>query len=250
MAFVRPRTAQYPAEPSGSTVVFQDSFASGAFTNWGLCQWNAGGSIRNDNCQTYNGTSDYSATVVSDGARPHVARFELRDGDIPFSGTERAEIAEPGAGITDVVAGDERWIAWDMKFDASFPTPVASSGWCVVWQWHGAAAGSSPPLCLDVDTDDVIYLANNDATGFQRTALTSVTRGAWQRWVVHTVFSDNVAVGYAEVWIDGSSVLSKEFRRTMVVADSGNYLKCGIYRDPVNSATAVLSYDNVLITSP
>jgi hypothetical protein len=114
------------SEPRGSTLIFQDDFSSGAFTNWGSCQWKAGATTaRNDDCSTYNGTSEYSATVTSDGgAHPHAARFELRDGDIPFSTTERTEIGEPH-GATTVTTGDTRWVAWDMKFDATFPTPVS-----------------------------------------------------------------------------------------------------------------------------
>ena len=60
---------------------------SGNFTNWESCQWNAGGTIRNDDCQSYNGTSQYPATVVNGGTgHEQAARFELRDGDIPFAG--------------------------------------------------------------------------------------------------------------------------------------------------------------------
>src|SRR5690606_22339915 len=137
---------------------------------------------RNDDCQSYDGTSDYSATVVADGAHhPHASRFELRDGDSPFLGTERTEIGEL-AGVADVTEGDERWVGWDMKFDPTFPTPAPESGWTLVWQWHHDSSEGSPPLCLDIDTDDVIYLANNDPSGYQRTAMTPVVRGRWQRW--------------------------------------------------------------------
>lgn len=239
-----------PSEPRGSTVLFQDGFTS-AFTSWASCQWKAGAApIRNDNCLSYNGTSEYSATVVDGGpGHPDVARFELRDGDSPFLGTERTEIGEP-RGSTEVTTGDERWIGWDMKFDSTWPVPVASSGWCVPWQWHHNSSSGSPPFLFDIDTDDVIYLANNDASGYQRTALAPVTRNVWQRWVVHVLFHEDNTIGYAEVWLDGVKVLPKEFRRTMVVGDTGNYHKVGIYRDPVNSATAISYYDNIIITAP
>lgn len=240
-----------PAEPSGSTVIFQDDFSSGAFTNWGSCQWKAGAAAaRNDDCSTYNGTSEYSATVTSDGgAHPHAARFEVRDGDVPFSTTERSEIAEPH-GSTTVTTGDVRWVGWDMKFDATWPVPVASSGWCLIWQWHqNNLTAGSPPLCLDIDTDDVIYLANNDASGYQRTAVQAVQRGVWQRWVIKALFTEQTT-GYASVWVDGVNVLPQHSRRTMKVGDTGCYFKAGIYRDEVNSATAIRWLDNVIITAP
>lgn len=240
-----------PVEPAGSTIVFQDTFASGAFTNWASCQWKAGAAAaRNDDCLSYNGTSQYSATVTSDGAgHPHAARFELRDGDVPFSTTERTEIGEP-RGSTTVTTGDHRWIGWDMKFDATFPVPHPSSGWCSVWQWHPNDAAASSPFFLDVDTDDIIYLANNDASGFQRTPVCSVPRGVWQRWVIEVLFHEDNAVGFASLWIDGVNVLPHHARRTMIVGDTGNYFKVGLYRDPVNTATAIRWLDNLIMTAP
>lgn len=233
-------------EPMGSTLVFADGFESGDFTMWQSCQWTG----RNDDCQSYNGTADYSAAVVDAGpGHPHAARFELRDGDSPFLGTERTEIGEP-SGATTVGAGDERWISWDMMFDDTWPVPHASSGWTVPWQWHHNSDEGSPAFLLDIDTDDVIYVANNDASGYQRTAISPVVRGVWQHWVLHVVFSDDIEVGYCEGWIDGELVFPKEFRRTMVVGDTGNYFKCGVYRDPVNTATAIIYHDNIRITAP
>lgn len=239
-----------PSEPQGSTVVFQDDFSSGAFTNWASCQWKAGAAAaRNDDCLSYNGTSEYSATVTSDGGvHTQAARFEVRDGDVPFSTTERAEIGEP-RGSTTVTTGDIRWIGWDMKFDATWPAPHASSGWCLIWQWHHNSDLGSPPLCLDIDTDDVIYLANNDASGYLRTPVQAVQRGVWQRWVIKALFTEQTT-GYASVWVDGVNVLPQHSRRTMVVGDTGNYFKNGIYRDPVNTATAIRWIDNLIITAP
>jgi hypothetical protein len=236
-------------EPRGNTVLFQDDFASGAFTNWGSCQWKAGAAaVRNDDCSTYNGTSEYSATVASDGgAHPHAARFEVRDGDSPFLGTERSEIGEPH-GAASVVPGDTRWVGWDMKFDSTWPVPVASSGWCAIWQWHPNSSTGSPPICLDIDGDDVIYLANDDGSGYQRTAVQSVQRNVWQRWVIKTYFTDQTT-GYASVWVDGVNVLPQHSRRTLVVGDTGAYFKAGVYRDPVNTATAIRWLDNIIITA-
>lgn len=236
--------AGYPKEPRGNTLIFAEGFESGAFTNWGSCQWTG----RNDDCQTYNGTSDYSATVVDDGpGHPDAARFELHDGDSPFLGTERTEIA----GVVTIAPGDERWIAWDMKFDSTFPVPDPDSDWTIFWQWHQSSdTVGSPALCLDIDATDTVMVANNDASGYLRTPITTVTRDQWQRWVLHVVFSDDEEVGFVEGWIDGELAFPKEFRRTMVVDDTSCYFKTGIYRDPVNTLTAILYHDNILITAP
>ena len=197
-----PRPASTPT-PSPNTPTITDAFETGDFKRWNLCQWNAGGSIRNDNCETYSGTGEYAATVVNESAaHPKSARFELRNGDIPFGSTERAEIARPDDGSGYVVEGDERWISFDLKFDSRWPVPDARSSWTIFFQWHGSGSTSSPPLALDIDTDDVIYLVNNDSSGYQRTPVQSVVRNQWQRWVIHAKFSDDDAVGFAEVTID------------------------------------------------
>ena len=250
-----PATPTVSATPSVSaptsspiTSTITDAFETGNFKGWNLCQWNAGGSIRNDNCETYSGTGEYAATVVNESAaHPKSARFELRNGDIPFGSTERAEIARPDDGSGYVVEGDERWISFDLKFDSRWPVPDARSSWTIFFQWHGSGSTSSPPLALDIDTDDVIYLVNNDSSGYQRTPVQSVVRNQWQRWVIHAKFSDDDAVGFAEVTIDGAPVLPRTSMATMIPGEPSNYLKIGIYRDPVNTATAILHYDNFSI---
>jgi hypothetical protein len=146
-----------------------------------------------------------------------------------------------------VVEGDERWISFDLKFDSRWPVPHVDSGWFIFFQWHGSGSTSSPPLALDIDTDGVIYLVNNDSSGYQRTAVQSVVRNQWQRWVIHAKFSDDEAVGFAEVTVDGAPVLPRTSMATMIPGEPSNYLKIGIYRDPVNTATAILYYDNVSI---
>jgi hypothetical protein len=241
-------TLSTPAS-SPITSMITNAFETGNFKGWDSCQWNAGGSIRDDNCQTYSGTGEYSATVVKESAEhPQSARFELRNGDIPFGRGERAEIARPEGSFSDVVEGDERWISFDLKFDSTWPVPRVDSGYFIFFQWHGSGSTSSPPLALDIDTNDVIYLANNDSSGYHRTAVQSVVRNQWQRWVIHAKFSDDDAVGFAEVTIDGAPVLPRTRMATMIPGESSNYLKIGIYRDPVNTATAILYYDNVSIS--
>jgi len=238
-----------PSGPQvGSTLLFADTFASGAFTAWHSCQWNAGGSIRNDNCQTYNGTSDYSATVANGGTgHEQAARFELRDGDIPFSTTERAEIAD-GGNLT-FGAGDERWFEWDMMFDAGFPSPHASSDWCIFWQIHSESQVASPPINLNILPNDQIWLSSDVSTDDQ--LIQTVVRGTWQHWILHVIHADSSAVGRGEVWIDGVQKVPWHNRRTMIVGETANnYHKMGIYRDPVNTATQILWYDNFKVWAP
>lgn len=238
-------------EPHGGTSVFSDSFATGNFSKWNSLQWKTSGVVRNTSGSAYSGTGEYSCQVVTIDGRADVARFELRDGDEPFLGTERTEIGEPIATPTaEIVPGNERWIGWDWKFDSTYPVPHASSGWCVVWQWHPNDGTASPAICLDIDTDDVIYLAYNNPEHYKRTAVQSVVRNTWQRWVLHVLFSDDPAVGYVDIWVDGVKKIDHELRATMIPGDTGSYFKIGNYRDPVNTATAILYLDNLAITGP
>lgn len=236
--------ARHPTEPAGPTVVFADSFESGDFTAWGGCQWKG----RNDDCQLYNGTSDYSATVVADGDRPQVARFEVRDGDVPpFGGGERSEITAPG--VADVVANDERWISWDMFLDPDFPPP-STGNFFLVWQWHHTASDSgSPPVCLDINDAGHMIFANNDLSGYTRTDLGPIVTGVWRHYNVHVIFNEDPDLGLAEIWIDGA-LQSSLHRPTMVVGDPGCYFKMGLYRDVEETATAIIMHDNLRITAP
>lgn len=73
-------------------------------------------------------------------------RFEVRAGDtatLDTPGTrERSETAlEPDTGI-----GQTRWIAFSIKFDATFPTNNTSYGWGIVFQVHDAPNAVSSPV--------------------------------------------------------------------------------------------------------
>lgn len=227
----------------GSTLLFESSFES-AFTDWHTCQWQS----RNDDCSTYNGTSEYPATIVTSDGRPTAARFELRDGDVPpFGGNERTEITAPP--ICDVTEGDERWWSWDMAFSGSWTAPTGS--FCLVMQWHHLASESgSPPLCLDIDTDNHMYVANNDASGYTRLDIGPVDPGEWHNYSFHAVFSEDDEVGFVEARIDGALVLPRHYHRTLVVGDGGGYLKFGIYRASSNTATHIVLFDNVRVYGP
>ena len=235
-----------------TNVLFFEDFAAGNFNKWGQLQWQTSGVVRNGDGNLYDGTSDYSGAIVNGGTgHEQAARFELRDGDNPFgSGTERTEISTPGPDdpALEPVQGDLWRVEWDMKFESSFPVPVAASGFCVIHQWHGSGSTSSPPVCLDVDSDDVVYLANNDASGYKRTAVQSVQRNVWQHWEYEVFFHPNAATGWVTLKVDGVVKINHEARATMIPAEPSNYFKTGIYRDSDNSATAILWIDNVKIT--
>lgn len=238
-----------PLPPSSGADIFSDDFSLGNFTRWNSCQWKG----RNDDCQTYNGTSDYSMTVVAIDGRDHVMRSEIRDGDVPpFGGQERSEIADPGGGIF-VVEGDIRWIAWDMKFDSTFPTPT---DWgCTVHQERaaladGTASSGSPPVWVGVESDDHLYVENpNPAPEWKQSDAGQILRNVWRRYVLNVKYSPDPAVGYWQLNIDGVSAVPKTFGYTMRVGYPHNYFKLGQYRSDLDVLTSICYFDNFAISS-
>lgn len=228
-------------EPHGPKILVDTSFEQGNFTKFRSCQWEN----RNDNCQGYNGVDDYSATVVEFGGRPHVARFEVRDGDVPpFGGSERSEIAEPP--LAEIFEGDEVWLAEDIYFPEDFPTPVAD--WHTITQLHPDNGTASPTVTLDVHTDDKIYLTNDEPTSEPLwTEIGDVVRGQWVRYLIHFKAATSSEDGWAEVYQDGVLVVPKHARAT--VLDGGaHYWKWGIYRHSNHTATSVVYFDNVKLS--
>lgn len=239
------------ASSGGSTVqpIFSDGFAN--LNKWESLQWSTAGTVRNTAGTSYTANNEYPCTVVAIDGRANVLRFELRDGDSPFGGTERTEIGDPftnTSGDMTAFIGDERWICWDMKFDSTWPIPPSSSGWNLIWQWHQSSSSVGSPACvIEMSDDDKLYITNNDASGYVWTPIMTCVRNTWQRWIVHVKFSDNPAVGFVEVFVDGVTKVAKEFRRTLVVGDTSCYFKMGTYRDSVNTATAISYRDNFAI---
>lgn len=233
--------ADESAEPAGPTILVNTSFAGGSFSEARSCQWTG----RDDNCQGYNGVDDYSASVVAFGGRPHAARFEVRDGDIPpFGGNERSEIAEwPSALIFE---GDEVWLGVDIYFPSDFPTPVTD--WHIVTQLHPSNGTASPTVTLDVFADDSIYLGNDEPTSEPlHTEIGPIVRGAWTRYLVHFKAAVSSDDGWAEVYQDGELVVAQHARATVLDGDD-HYWKMGIYRANAHTATSVVYFDNLKIS--
>ena len=115
-----------------------------------------------------------------------------------------------------------------------------------------SAGGSSPPLCLDIDTDDIIYIANNDweSANLTRSAVQAVQRNVWQHWRIDALFHSNPATGWVKVWVDAVLEVDRSMATMLIGGGESNYHKTGIYRDPSNTATAILWHDNIVITDP
>ena len=222
---------------SGPNPLFFDDFSIGNFTKWAELQWKN----RNTSAANYSGTGEYSGQVVADGDRPHVARFEVRDGDIPtFGGAERAEITAKSA--CNVVPGDERWITYDIKLDSG----ITSVDWGPVFtQMKGDPDSGSPGFELSADPNGNLYIRNGQ-TGLRNAVTTlNAIKGDWHRITMHAKFSSNSAVGFWHVYLDGVEVVPQTSRATMNAPDTSAYFKIGCYRSATATATAIASFDNV-----
>jgi hypothetical protein len=182
--------------------------------------------------------------VAVDG-RPHVARFEVRNGDVPpFGGGERSEVAEiPDA---EVFSGDEVWLALDVKFPSDFPSVL--DNWFMITQLH-PSGDFSPTVTLSVFSDDSIYLTNNQPPGGGQDAVEigPIVRGAWVRYLVHFMAGTTTGTGWGEVYQNGVLVVPQHARATLVDGNE-HYWKFGIYRSTAHTLTNVVYLDNLRIT--
>jgi len=190
----------------------------------------------------------YSITVADGGpGHPTAGRFEVRDGDTPVDTGERAEAKPPD--ITDVAEGDERTYSFSVMFDKSFPQ---SKRFCIPLQWHpagedGRAIEGDPPLSLQCGPQDELSLNLNDETFVP---IGTLDRGAWHSYVLHVKFSHDPQQAFYEVSRDGQVVVPRTVPKKPNLVGPRMYLKLGIYRHPINTATMVVWYDDVVVYAP
>ena len=228
---VYPLTTTAPTVPVGTVAKFTDDFSSGNLSKY----------------ETTAEPRSYSITVPDiGGTHGRVGRFEVRDGDL-WSGGERAEVTLPNA--ADVAEGDERWYEFDVRLGD--PTWGGSVRWSIIMQWHQNSADGSPPLDLSVNSNNVVQFQfeADDVTYPPPIPIWTVRPGVWEHVVLHVKFSKSSSIGFVEAHVNGELKVPKTFRKTLYIDDPNCYMKFGIYRTTDNTATAVVMYDNVRISS-
>lgn len=221
--------------PVGSDLLFVGDFNTGDFSQWGSVQKKG-----------YNGSAsgfggDYGLSIVGMGAgHETAARFEVRPGDEPSFGGERSEVRNGTDDASATRSGDERWYEMSVFFPDDFPSPANT--WFIIMQWH--AGSGSPPLALEVGSNDQLRFTNNRSGG--RTDLGPITRGQWMDLVLHVQFSSG-SDAFAEAWING--VKSSNVHQEPNMSSDANYIKQGIYRGD-QGQTHVVYHDGLRITGP
>lgn len=112
-------------------------------------------------------------------------------------------------------------------------------------QWH--AGSGSPPLCLEVHSDDKLYVQSNARGSRWSIPIGDIARGQWVDYVLHAKFSQDSSVGFVEMSRNGAVVVPRTSKRTMTSRES--YLKQGLYRD-ADDNTMILWHDGLRITGP
>lgn len=250
-----PPTTTVPPPPAG-TVLFNGDFETGNFSQWPLCQTHA-----------YNGAcsgmpADYSLGIEHPGFQGNsAARFEVRDGDMPFCCGERAQLVAPA----NETEGQDLWYSWDVKVDTTFPT---SPSWQVLMQWHSNVDGS-PPLNFVAEGNNLV-LETRPRPGTPYTGITNVwttplDKGNWHAYQIHVKWSSNASVGFVELWKDGvrqtfTTTPSENSNgvcagtqtchiRNIYPGDSGNRPMVTYYRDQGINGTGVVHHDGFRVAT-
>jgi hypothetical protein len=234
-------------------VTFRGDFETGDFSQWPSVQ----NVFHNDPGPEYDGTGTYYSAYIAPG---HIglrsARFEVRNGDIPFGSSERSEVGGPlhaSAGNT----GDEKWFQWSIKFDQQYPTTHSVSSWAVVSQFHNESLTGSPPIDWAGDlTGQRQGLRITPQTspgvlnGFPRILWTTpYDKGNWHTIRLHIKFHTDPTIGFVELWWDGIRQTftggpnigsNRTYIQTLVPGGGGTYFKQGYYRQATNIGTGVI----------
>lgn len=180
------------------------------------------------------------------------ARFELRPGDTYTDGKARNEVYR----LDYLHEGDERYVGWSMFLPSDFPASTAA-------QWHLFAqlkqrGTGSPPLSFELSgSGDQMRVKRNDL-GPGNPAFTVIAwpgsgfRGKWMDVVLHVKFSTDPAVGFVEVWLNGtqrslSGGVLRKYAATLDPNGEPSYPKLGYYRDLSCSTTGVVFHNGYRI---
>lgn len=173
-------------------------------------------------------------------------RFEVRAGDNPVDGNDRAELRL----ATDEGEGDSRWYGWSTMFADDFP---AGRGFQVVVQWRPVAVAGPASLAFYVIGDRLSLQANpHDAedapSGAPRTLWSApLRRGSWRRFRMHVRWSGDDAAGAVDLWVDGRRVVRDARVRTLYPGERGQ-LKLGANREAGRPETGIVYHDAVRVS--
>lgn len=203
------------------------------------------------------GTAPFSSTSIYRSGTKAIG-FTVNHA-IPGDWPGRCE-AVPDIGIENnaLVEGDDYIFNFSTYCD--IPIPAGGNNWQVITQWKNDGVGS-PPLDLVVNQSTGNYEIGG-GYGWPGTdtptdpklemkSLGAATRNTWVDWKIHIKFSSDPAIGYVEVWRDGTKVLEPWKPPGGTLYPSlHSYLKVGYYRNSGIATTNTVYHDGWTITIP
>jgi hypothetical protein len=174
--------------------------------------------------------------LVEGAPRPQVVRGPAFAFTVPGGG-KRAEVLPL---VPEYHEGDDLWVH-DVSTLHDLPTDTGT--WQLVLQWHQRANTGSPPIALEAgrgrlrlanvgaDQQDVGPLGPNDTLDV----------------VLHIHFSRNPAAAEIDVWRDGLPKVVNYHPPRGTLLDGGDYLKIGLYRDPVITQPSSMTTSRLVV---
>jgi hypothetical protein len=161
-------------------------------------------------------------------------RYEVRQGDNPInaSGNRAEAVYSPPER-----EGSERYYGWSTLWPHDYPS---YDTWQLFTQWHHLGSSGSPPVELFVRGESIFLRVSG--LDVWRAPL---ERGRWVDFTLRVKWSQDPAIGFVELWVDGKLALARTHRRTML--DEGSILKQGLYRNSTIDATGVIYHDGMRI---
>ena len=182
------------ANPANAAPVFSDNFDRDADTF--VSPWSS-----KDACAADRLTTD--SALKRKGT--HSMKLTVKDSDVSpctYTTNPRAQVEKQNL----FAEGSERWMGHSTYFPSNFPT-IASNHWLIFSSygfrepWNGSSPGK---FRVKSGTSDRIEYARDERTGHDAIWTGSITKGAWTGLVVHIKFSTDPAVGYVEIYKNGS----------------------------------------------
>lgn len=216
------------------TRTFTGDYTTGDFSQWP--------SVQNKN---YNGSGSgysptYPVTIVTDGTKGNVARFEVRSGDVAI-GDERSQVT---SGSNSTAAGGSegmtKWFQWSTKFDATWPSNHPY--WCITNSFHNNSGTGSAAfhwgvgwhtgfwsLIVTEQSSPGVYV--NEYAIYE----TALNQGSWHDIKMQIFFSTSKTGGWVQLWLNGVQQLfmsgqNTAFFSTIVPGSTISYYKESIYR--------------------
>jgi Polysaccharide lyase/Ca-dependent carbohydrate-binding module xylan-binding len=211
----------------------------------------------------------YSYTQVADAAQGSRAyRHEIRDGDVSDDGLPRVEVGQCNGnaisgGLAECPAnrrfnaGDERWIAFQVRFDQWNATTTATNNFM---QMKNNGNGA-PPILMKLRSGKLsLSGVSSPSSGSTQETLWSAPwssdlKGKWLQVMLHIKFGRTSTTGYVELYgdIDGNGttamkpLMARKNRHTM--RSTGDmWARIGVYRKEV-SGTAVMLHDGYTVAT-